>query len=234
MEGAHDRARHDVQSEPLGKERGDLATRQAQLRVEHRRRGDGVGTDLHGRRAEGVGGLPRMAALHAPAAAAHWDIEAPDQRPHGRQVFLILGRHVRVLDGAAGGTRARQGHVVRFVDHGRNAPTPLSPVRRSRLSSGAPRIRRGRPFRERCGLADAGAPCGVELLAQPLVVASQALAVALEPRQLRAQSSDFFCVFGRIVGGFRFWPGGHATVMPELPIQYKSNRARTLTNYKPR
>ena len=171
-----------------------------------------------------------MAALDAPAAAAtaaHMDIETPDERPHGRQVFLILGRHVRVLDGAAAvRTRARHGHVVGFVDHGRHASAPLSPVGRSRLSSGAPRMRRTRPFRERCGLAEAGAPGGVERLVQPLVFASQSFPVAPEPLQFRAQSCYFFALlFDQIVEGFR--AVGHPTVMPELSIQYKSNHART-------
>ena len=171
-----------------------------------------------------------MAALHAPvapAAAAHMDIEAPDQRPHGRQIFLILGRHVRVLDGAATiGTRARHGHVVGFVGHGWHPPTPLSPVGRSRLSSGAPRLRRRRPFREWGGLAKPGAPRGVKFRAQPVVFASQALPLALEPLQLRAQSGYFFgLLVDQIVGGFR--PIGHPIVMPELSIQYKSNRVGT-------
>lgn len=51
-------------------------------------------------------------------------------------------------------------------------------------------------------------------------------ALALDPFQLRAQSGDFFgLLFDQIPGGF--WPVGHATVMPELWNQYKSNRVRT-------
>ena len=65
---------------------------------------------------------------------------------------------------------------------------PLAPVGRSRLSSGATWMYRARPFRERCGLAEAGAPGGLEFRAQPLVFAAQSLPVALELLQFRAQS----------------------------------------------
>ena len=82
---------------------------------------------------------------------------------------------------------------------------------------------RGRPFRERGGLAEAGAPRGFELRAQPLIFASQSLPLALGPLQLRAQAGDFFgLLFDQIAGAFR---AVHETVMPELWIPYKSNRA---------
>jgi hypothetical protein len=83
-------------------------------------------------------------------------------------------------------------------------------------------MRRRRTLRERGGLAEAGAPGGVELLAQPLVFAPQSLPLALDSFQLRAQSGYFFgLLFDQVAGAFR--PVSHATVMPELWIRYKSN-----------
>ena len=85
---------------------------------------------------------------------------------------------------------------------------------------------RARPFRERCGLAEAGAPGGLEFRAQPLVFAAQSLPVALELLQFRAQSDYLFgLMLDQIVGAFR--PVGHVTVMPKLSIQYKSNHTGT-------
>jgi hypothetical protein len=78
-------------------------------------------------------------------------------------------------------------------------------------------------------LAVAGPPGKIEFFAQPFVFTSQSFAVALEPFDLGAQSSYFLGLLLNpfIGGGLRFRPVGHATVMPELPIQYKSNRVGT-------
>ena len=71
----------------------------------------------------------------------------------------------------------------------------------------------------------AGPPGKIEFFAQPLVFASQSCVVAFEPFDLRAQSGYFLSLLlNPFFGGLRFRPVGHATVMPELPIQYKSNR----------
>ena len=68
-------------------------------------------------------------------------------------------------------------------------------------------------------MAKASAPCGLERVAQPLVFAPQSL-------QLCAQSSKLFGLFFDQLGEV-IWPVGHATVMPELRILYKSNRVGT-------
>jgi hypothetical protein len=64
------------------------------------------------------------------------------------------------------------------------------------------------------------------LLAQPLGFTPLPLPLALEPLDLRSQPRDLFgLLFGEVAGGVR--PLGDATVMPELSIQYKSNRSET-------
>ena len=228
MQGADDRARRHGQAEALGEQRGDFAERHSQLLVQDRRGRDGLGAQLHRGRAERIRGLQRMPALHAPAApatAADMHVKPADQGPDGRQIFLILGRHVRVLDGAAAvRTRARNRHVVRLIDPRRDGAVPLSSIARSRFPSRTTRICRRRALREGRRLAEAGAPGGVEVFAQPLVLAPQSLQLTFDSFQRRAQSGDVFGLLCDqvVAGGFK--PIGHATVMPELWFRYKSNR----------
>ncbi len=125
---------------------------------------------------------------------------------------------MRVLDGAAAiGTCGRHRYVVGLIDNRWHTSAPLSPIRRARFAARPTRIGYGGTLRERGGLAEAGAPCGLECVAQALVFASQSL-------QLGAQSSELFGLFFDQVGEVRL---RHATVMPELATQYKLNRART-------
>ena len=75
---------------------------------------DGLWAQVHGRRAQGVRGLQRMPALHAPATrAARADVHAKPahDRTHNREVFLELVRDPHATYGAAAvGTGRRQGH----------------------------------------------------------------------------------------------------------------------------
>jgi len=143
-----------------------------------------------------------------------------------------MGRTCVSSTGAAAvGTRARHGHVVGLIDHGWDAPTPLSPIRRSRFGPGRRGCALGAPFENGAALAEAGAPRGVELpCATARFSRPQSLPLALNSLQLRAQSGLFLTwLFDQIAGNVR--PSNHATVMPELWIQYKSNRVGPVTKF---
>ena len=170
-----------------------------------------------------------MAALDASAtltALADMHLKPADDRLDRRHVYLILRRGVRVVDHAAAvGTGGEQRHVIDLVDHRRQRTTALAAVQCPWLATRPLRVSRRCSSRERRRLAVAGPPGKIEFFAQPLVFASQSCVVAFEPFDLRAQSGYFLSLLlNPFFGGLRFRPVGHATVMPELPIQYKSNR----------
>ena len=143
--------------------------------------------------------MPAQNASAAAAAAAHVYIEAPDQRAHGWQVLLILGRHARVLDGpAAVWTCVRHRTVVGLCDAGWHAAASLAAVDRTGLTPRPTRARRWRTFREGGRLAEAGPPSRLELVSQPLVLAPQPVPFSLklpsflfEPRTVRFGAPQF-------------------------------------------
>ena len=61
-------AARDRQPEAVAQQRGDLAVGQAEAFIEQHGERDRLRPQLHGGGAERVGGLQRMAPLHAPAA----------------------------------------------------------------------------------------------------------------------------------------------------------------------
>ena len=114
-----------VQSEPGPQHAGGLPQRQARLGVQFGgQRGD-VRPPLHAGRAERIGGLQGVPALHAPPAlraTAHLDVEAAHQGAHVRHVFLILRRHPLHGDGAAAvRARLRGGRRMGLVHPGRRS-----------------------------------------------------------------------------------------------------------------
>ena len=92
---------------------------------------DDAGTELHAGRAQRVGGLQHVAALHAPLtlrAVPDLDVEATHDRAHRGQLFLILRRHAGHRDRAAAvRTRRRDRHRVGLVNV-RRAPAAALPA----------------------------------------------------------------------------------------------------------
>ena len=113
-------ARRDLQPERGPQQVGHLRQRHPHLRVQLDDQRDHPGTELHARRAQRVGGLQHVVALHPPLtlrAVADLDVEAPHDRAHHGQLFLILRRHAGHFDRAAAvRTRRRDRRRVGLVD----------------------------------------------------------------------------------------------------------------------
>ena len=185
-------AARDRQPEAVAQQRGDLAVGQPVALVEQHRERDGLGPELHGGGAERVGGLQRMAALHATTALRALPdvhVEATDEGPLHRQLFLVLrgdaaAAHRPVTVGAAGRQRRRIG----FVHVPRRGPMGAPAIRRTGFAAGPARVRHARAARERGGLPVHGAARGLELLFQFLVLAAQPLPLRFRPAQVLAQA----------------------------------------------
>src|SRR2546426_2770942 len=200
-------------------------------------RGEGLGTDLHGRRAHRIRGLQRMAALHSSPAAtalADMDVKAADERlDRRRQVLLVLGRGVRVIDGSATvRTRGWQRRVVGVIDHWRHRAATLAAIGRPGLPARPLRVRLRRTFRERRGLTIAGPAGGLELLAQLLVLASQSFPLAFRSRQILFEPRAISLCTRQFVSEsfddlFRIARrrAAHAAVMPRPRFKYKRKLA---------
>ena len=120
-------------------------------------------------------------------------LEASDDRPDHRKIFLILGSDPHDLQGAPT-ARARCGER-RVVGHiharGNRAarPAAISPTGApARLSTPALRA----VFGERRSLSEARAPRRVELPLQTRILLLQSVAIPTRPSQLLAQACDFF------------------------------------------
>jgi hypothetical protein len=172
--------------------------------------------------------LQRMAALDAPPAPAtptDVNVEAPDARQGGWQVFLILDRHVRVIDrGPAIGAGSQQRYVVGLVDHRRDGASSLASTPSSWLATRSARPRNRRALREGGRLPEARTPGSVQLLAQPFVLALQPIPVSLCALKFCTQPVDLLSLLLDQVASGWFRPIAHAIVMPELRAEYKSNR----------
>ena len=141
-----------------------------------------------------------MPALHAAStllALSDVDLKRADDRSDGRQVFLILRRdgcfHHRSRTGR---THGRQGRVVGLVDVRGDGTVCRPAIRRPRFATRAPRLRRGPILGKRRRLSAAGAPRGLERLAQSFVVAPQPF--VLSPQRL-ALALCAFCAFAKRV-----------------------------------
>ena len=92
MQQVHQSARGHRQSEGGPQQLGELGQRHAHLDVHLHRQSRDAGAQFHPGRAQYVGGLQPMPALHAPStvrAMPDFDVEARHQRTHRRQFFLI-------------------------------------------------------------------------------------------------------------------------------------------------
>jgi len=198
---------------------------------------------LRGRRAQRVGGLQRMAALHAePARTAvpHFGVELANDRTHRSEVFLKLYRHAAPAHGAATtGALGRQRRPEPLVHLSRGLAMRGAPIRGTRLPAGTCGRRAGGAFRERRRVAEARALRrrqqdlqAVDLLPQPVLLAAvpgplplQSCPLllplrpfAFKPRAVLFQSFDLVDQF-RPRGGLP--RTGHASVMPDSRSLYK-------------
>src|SRR5262249_10137369 len=153
----------------------DLGVRQAALLVEFDDGSLGVGSQLGGGGAEGVGRLQRMAPLHpamALTAQADVDVELPVNRPARDLDLELLGGGCLVAGPAAIGASAWQGRLVGFVDLVRRRRLAVGPaaVILAGLASWLLGLVGGLAFGEGRGLALAGAGRVVELAAEALVL----------------------------------------------------------------
>ena len=201
MQQVRQTARGDVQAERVAQQVGDLRQRRAHHRVQlDHQRGD-AGTELRAGRAQGVGSLQRVPALHAPLtlrAVADLDIEAAHERTHRGQVFLILLFHARHGNGAAAiRTRRRDRGRKRLVGMCRTGAASLPTVPRTGLPAGTPATTLRPVLRKQRRLP---APCLArrrQLLLQPLVLPLQAVDFALQavdlPLLARVLAFLFLC-----------------------------------------
>ena len=153
MQGAGHGARGDRHTEPIAQQRGDLAMRQPELFIELHHQRHGLRAELHTSRAQRIRGLQRMPALQAPPAGrtpTDRHVEATDEGPHIRELFLILrgdaGHLHRPGTMRTCGRQADRNHVV-----DRRRPRPLAMP--SIVTSGSPsrpaRMTTRRALRER-------------------------------------------------------------------------------------
>lgn len=190
----------DGQEVLLPKQRGDLAERESELFIEDDREGDCLRAELHARRAQRVGGLQWMAALHAPLARAT-PTDANAKRAHDDtgdgQLVLILPRPPGVADRAAVvGTAVGQRRVVCLVDTAGPPAIGFAPICRAGFTARPAWLWHQRPA-ERRGLTVARASRLVQLAfdplqfpAQPIVLTLQAIALAFDALGTFAQLVD--------------------------------------------
>ena len=196
MQGLDEAARRDSEPEAVTQQRRDLLERYADVLVQEHNQGHGTGPEVHIGGPQRVGRLQRMPALDAAAtgdATADVHVEAPDDRPHDGQIFLILRGDAGALDRAAtvraGGGKRGLVSLIAPPWNGSSGPTPVGGAGApSRPSAAA----LGPIFCERGGLTEAGAPCRIELLFQARILTLQVVALATRPRQRLAQAREFF------------------------------------------
>ena len=167
-------ARRHLQTELGLQMRGDLRQRHPHPGVQFRdQRGD-VRAELRAGRAQRIGGLQRVAALHPPPtlrALANLNLEVPHDRFDLRQVLLVLRRHGGHLDlAAAVRTRRRNRRRMRLVNPCRPPPAAMRAVVGAGTSSGTPAPSLWPVLGEGGRLPLAAAPGRGELLLQVITV----------------------------------------------------------------
>ena len=238
-------SRRNGQSELGPQQVRDLRQRDAQVRVQPHDQRDDSGAELHAGRPQRVGGLQRVTTVDAPPtlrAVANLDVEAPHDRAHHGELFLILRRHAGHRDRAAT-VRTPSGHRRRvgLVDRRRARAARLPAVVRTGPPAGPPPAPLRPLLGEGGGLPEPGAARGGQLLFevvdlarqavavafQPVDLVLQTLAVALAPRHFLAQTCDFVVqapdqIIAGVVGKTRTLVG-HARVMSHSRQKYNPN-----------
>ena len=173
---------------------GSQRKRHAQFGVQFDDQRGHVRTRLDGGRAQRVGSPQGVPALHPPPARramTHLDVEAPHQRTHFRQVFLILrrraGHHDRL---AAVRTRRRGRRRVRLVNPRRRPAATLLPILRPGAPAGTPAAALRTALGEGGRLPTPGALRRLELLLQMLVAALPVVPLLDQPRLVSFKTFD--------------------------------------------
>ena len=182
------------QAEPCPRDADDLLQRHALFDMQFNdQRGD-VRTRLDGGRAQRVGSLKRVPALHAPPAvraAADLDVEAPHEGPHRRHVFLPLLRRAGHRDRPAAVRAGRRGRRrVDLVRPRRLPATPLLPVPHSGTPAGTLAASLRTVPGEGGRLSAAGALRRLELLLQVLAAALPAVPILDQLRLVPFEAFD--------------------------------------------
>ena len=207
MQQAGEAARRDLHAEPGPQQANDLCQRHAHLGVQLDDERGQPGAELHRGRAECVGGLEAVSALHAPPtlrAAADLDVEAAHDGVHLGEFFLILRGHAGHFDGpAAVGTRPRRRRRMGLVNPRRAAAASLPPVPCTGPAAWAPAAPLRPVLGEGRGLPSARAAGGGELLLEvfattlpPVPVAGGAHQVTVGARQVTVGARQVVDQFG--------------------------------------
>ena len=191
MQQPREAAGGDVHAEPGPQHVRDLGQRDPQLGVQLDGERDGPGAELHAGRAQSVGGLEVVAALHAAPTlrtVADLDVEAAYDGVHRREIFLILRGHAGHFDGAAaGGTRLGDAGRMGLVDPRRTPAAALPPVPCTGSSAWMPAAALPPGLGEGRRLSAAGPPGGVELLLEVFAAPLPPVAVADSAYQVLVQ-----------------------------------------------
>ena len=239
VQGMDEPAGGDVQTKAVAKQGADFGQGQPELRMQHGGERHRLRPELRRGRAQGIGRLQAMSALHATparAATANLDGERAHDRTHDGKIFLIL------LGDAEAAQRSltlragrRQVGVIAFVNMRGDGAMGFAPIRSARPPAGTSwRSRRG-AARERGRLAIHLAPRVIELifevldlLAQRVAFVAVAIPVSVRSLVLASQTLDFALLplelgdqlFTRRRPPLRL----HASVMPRLSTKYKQKR----------
>jgi hypothetical protein len=234
VDGMHQPTARHRQPVLLAKQCRDFAEREAQLFIQNHRERDGLCAQLHACGTEGIGGLPRVPALHPPAARPTLPDVNPELAHHhagDREFFLVLHRdspfaHGRATVGAGG----RQRRFVSLIDATRPTSMRLWTILSAGFASRTPR-RPDQRFRERSRLAMRRAARLLQLALHRVVLAPQLLILALQalalPAFVVAVSLRAFHALAQIVDGVRSLfliaePARlHATFMADSRKKYK-------------
>ena len=191
-------SRRDRQPEPVLQQCCDLLQRHAHVFVQQDRKRHGARTELYACRAQGVGGLQRVPALHAaPAcdAAPDLNVEPPHDWLDDGQVFLVLGRDASGLNRPTT-ARARHGkrRGIRLIHPRRNRSPAATSIGGTCPPARSPAATLRAVLRKRGGLSKARASRRVELLLETLASALPSIAIACRAGQLLTQAGNLILV----------------------------------------
>lgn len=182
--------------------------------------------------------MPALPATTAHGAVPDLDPKLAHPGPHRRQIFLILRDDFDVRHGPVT-VRTGPSHrgVVVVVDVRGHGPMHMPAIGRTRFAARTPRPGRRRALGKRRGLTIAGAAGGLEVLAQPLILAPEPIAFAFKlipfALQLRDAILEVVVLLAkglRRVGRSRRSArvvGRHTDPMSHLDAPYKSHRTLT-------